>query len=227
MYQSVREDDLTPDEHLEQEWHLFQQIEAGGAVYLCRTWETTEPVVIVGRSTRADEQVIQKACHEDGVRVLRRFTGGGAVVLGPGCLNYAIGLSLVARPDLMDVAGSFAAILGQIVMELGTEGLSIDGGTDLVLKGRKVSGNAQRRGRRALLHHGTLLYAFDARLAARYLREPDRKPAYRASRRHTEFIGNLPLSRDSLRTHLETVCSGLGVGGGVVGQCLRQRQTYA
>ena len=62
--------------------------------------------------------------------------------------------------------------------------------------GRKVSGNAQRRGRRALLHHGTLLYDFDPGLAARYLKEPIRRPAYRSGRCHADFIGNLPLSAE-------------------------------
>ncbi len=212
MHQSIREDERAAEEHLEHEWQLFQTIEAGGAGGVSRTWETTQPVVVIGRSTPVAEQVIQTACHEDGVHVLRRFTGGGAVVLGPGCLNYAIGLSLVPRSGLTDVAGSFATILSQIAAALGVAGVSVGGGTDLVLNGRKVSGNAQRRGRRALLHHGTLLYAFDARLAARYLKEPARQPAYRASRRHTEFIGNLPLSRESLRTHVEAACRALSAG---------------
>ena len=92
-------------------------------------------------------------------RVLRRFSGGGAVVLGPGCLNYAVALSLVSRPELADVAASFECSWA-IVAALGSRGCRLPG-TDLALDGRKVSGNAQRRGRRALLHHGTLLYDFD------------------------------------------------------------------
>ena len=40
-------------------------------------------------------------------------------------------------------------------------------------------------------------------LAARYLREPARRPAYRAARRHAEFIGNLPLSAETIRARLE------------------------
>jgi lipoate-protein ligase A len=72
----------------------------------------------------------------------------------------------------------------------------------LAIAGRKVSGNAQRRGARALLHHGTLLYAFDARVAQRYLKEPARRPDYRGDRRHAEFLGNLPLSSRQIRDAL-------------------------
>ena len=80
-----------------------------------------------------------------------------------------------------------------------------------MLRGRKVSGNAQRRGRRALIHHGTLLYDFDPGLAARYLKEPARQPAYRAARRHAEFIGNLPLSAETIRARLETAWRAFGL----------------
>ena len=84
-------------------------------------------------------------------------------------------------PALEDVAASFSTILERLAAALNVTDLTVAGGTDLALNGRKVSGNAQRRGRRALLHHGTLLYAFDASLAARYLRDP-RSPACVPSR---------------------------------------------
>ena len=124
------------------------------------------------------------------------------MILGAGCLNYALALSLVSRPDLADVAMSFRVILDAIATALGVPGL-VRNGTDLSLGGRKVGGSAQRRGRRALLHHGTLLHSFDARLAARYLREPDRQPAWRQGRCHADFLGNLPLDETELRTRLE------------------------
>jgi lipoate---protein ligase len=209
MHQSIREEDLTPEEHLERDWDVFRRIETGSADYLVRTWETTRPIVVVGRSTSVAEHVFLDACHEDGVRVMRRFTGGGAVVLGPGCLNYAVGVSLVSRPDLFEVAESFSIILGRIAAALQVPGLTIGGGTDLVFNRCKVSGNAQRRGRRALLHHGTLLYDFETRLAVRYLKEPPRQPAYRAGRPHAEFVRNLPLARDELLIRLrEGFCRG-------------------
>ena len=80
---------------------------------------------------------------------------------------------------------------------------------DLALAGRKVSGNAQRRGRCGVLHHGTVLYDFDASLAERYLLEPPRQPDYRAGRSHQAFLGNLPLSGDVVRQRIQTACLAL------------------
>jgi lipoate-protein ligase A len=201
---------LTHREHLAREWDSFRAVEAGRAAHLCRVWEAARPVVVVGRNTAIDDHVIQGSCHADGVDVLRRCSGGGAVVLAPGCLNYAVVLSLVSRPELMDVAASVRIILDQLLAALDHPGLSFAGESDLSLHGRKVSGNAQRRGRRALIHHGTLLYAFDATLAARYLKEPARQPTYREARPHTEFMGNLPLPRESVRARLESALQGIG-----------------
>jgi lipoate-protein ligase A len=203
MHENGDRTDLDPEEQLGREWALFRSVEAGAAGNLCRCWQVTQPVVVVGRNSPIAADVRLDTCREDRVPVLRRFSGGGAVVLGPGCLNYAVVLSLVSWPELTDVSASFHFILKRIVAALGISGLSFAGKTDLVLDGRKVSGNAQRRGRRALIHHGTLLFGFDPRLATRYLKEPVRQPAYRAARRHAEFIGNLPLSGETVRARLE------------------------
>lgn len=204
MHENGDETRLDPEEQLTREWALFQSVESGAPGNLCRCWQAARPVVVVGRSSALAADVSLDVCREDRVPVLRRFSGGGAVVLGPGCLNYAVVLSLVSWPALINVSASFHVILGRIVAALGISGLSLAGGTDLVLDGRKVSGNAQRRGRRALIHHGTLLCGFDPRLATRYLKEPSRQPAYRAARRHAEFIGNLPLSVETVQARLET-----------------------
>ena len=162
MYHNADEPALGAEAHLAREWALFQSVDRGESRGFHTCWEADRPVVFVGRNSRASDQVILEACEADGVAVLRRFSGGGAVVLGPGCLNYAVALPVVASPQLADVAASFEWLLGRIVTALGIPGLSIDAHTDIALDGRKVSGNAQRRGRRALIHHGTLLYDFDS-----------------------------------------------------------------
>jgi lipoate---protein ligase len=156
-----------------------------------RFWECAEPVVVMGRAGRIEEQVRAEACRADGVEILRRGSGGGAVVLGPGCLNYSLVFSFDARPGWRNVARSVREILSRMAEALGA---GICGPSDLIWQGRKVSGNSQRRTANRLLQHGTLLYRFDAELAARYLLEPTRQPEHRRGRSHTEFLGNLPHS---------------------------------
>ena len=194
---------------LDHDQRLFQTIEDGHVHQAFRTWEVVRPAVVLGRHNRLADHVDEQACRRDDVPILRRASGGGSVVIASGCVNYAFAASFVSHPALRDVARSFAVILRSIATGLGVEGLSISGGADVVMNGRKVSGNAQRRGRHALLHHGTVLYAFDAALATRYLREPARQPAYRAARSHAEFLGNVPLSREALCRRLEHALAAL------------------
>lgn len=217
-----RSDDISVpvDEQLAREWRMYESVESGAADALYTIWEAPRPVVVVGRSNRLDDWVETRRCRDDGIDVLRRSSGGGAVVLAPGCLNYAVCLALDSRPAFAHVEASFRAVLERLVAELALPRLMIAGVTDLAWCGRKVSGNAQRRGRRAVLQHGTVLYAFDAALAQRYLREPPRQPAYRSRRLHRSFMGNLPLPpatvaarvAAALETLAHSPCSSISLG---------------
>jgi lipoate-protein ligase A len=211
MHQNRGSTTSDAEHQLARDWALFEAVEAGEADHLYRCWETACPVVVAGRHRPFSADVHEEACRADGVPIVRRGSGGGTVVLSAGCLNYAVALSLVSRPALLDVAYSFAAILDAVVAALEVPGLERSS-SDLSLQGFKVSGNAQRRGRRALLHHGTVLYDFDASLATRYLREPSRQPAYRERRRHEEFLRNIPLALHPLQSRLEQALARLESG---------------
>ena len=157
---------------------------------------------MLGRSGTIARDVDECACAADDVEILRRESGGGAVVVGPGCVNYTLVLSLDRRPELRDVGASYSRILGWIIDALGVPGLAMRGLSDLAIGDRKVSGNAQRRGAHALLHHGTLLCGLDPRLMERDLKPPERQPDYRLSRSHTAFVGSLPLSAREIISRL-------------------------
>ena len=173
-------------------------------------WESAHPAVVLPRNGAADAWVNLDACEFRDIPILRRDSGGGAVVLGPGCLSVALILSLDARPALADVAGSYATLLRAIADTLAITNVTIRS-TDLALGNRKFAGHAQRRLRHTLLHHGTILYRFDLGLIDTLLPEPPRRPAWRGSRRHREFLTNSPLLRADLVTRLQSLPATLAV----------------
>ena len=181
---------------------LFNAAETCGAPDHLRLWESKTVVVIMGRSGDINRDVHLDRCVRDGVPIARRISGGGAIVVGPGCLNYSLIVSLERRPELRSVRFSYEVILGQLATALDLPALTMEGDADLAWNGRKVSGNAQRRGLRALLHHGTLLCDFDVRLMDRYLKAPPRMPAYRRGRVHLDFVTNLSLPVQTVRARL-------------------------
>ena len=164
-------------------------------------WESAHSAVVLPRNGAADAWADPGACASRNIPILRRDSGGGAVVLGPGCLNVALVLSLDARPALADVTGSYTTLLRALAETLAIPNVTIHS-TDLALKNRKFAGHAQRRLRRTLLHHGAILYRFDLGLIDALLPEPPRRPAWRGSRRHREFLTNLPFARADLVARL-------------------------
>jgi len=187
----------TPEENLALEEALLVDAEERKGEEILRVWESATPFVVLGHFCRLADDVEEAACRADGVPILRRVSGGGTVVQGPGCLNFAVVLDLRARPALRDIAGSHRFILGRIVAALAPRfsGVELHPPNDLAIAGRKFSGNAQRRRRDWLLHHGTLLYDFPLATVGRWLREPPRQPAYRAGRPHGDFLMNLAADR--------------------------------
>jgi lipoate-protein ligase A len=167
-----------------------------------RLWETAQECVVIGQSGRPERDVKLDACRADGIPVLRRCSGGGAVVLGPGCLNYSLVLPIAWNPRWQNVRYSFQWTMHRMRHALSIRELRHEGDSDLALHGCKVSGNAQRRTDSAILHHGTLLYSFEASRAERLLAFPHRQPGYRAGRSHRDFLGNLPLTAGEIRQRL-------------------------
>jgi lipoate-protein ligase A len=157
--------------------------------------------VVLGRSSQAVIEANQGACRESNVPVLRRSSGGAAIVAGPGCLMYGVMLGYDRHPELRMLDQAHAYVLARVAAGLGSLGIDVkqQGTSDLVWQGRKVSGNSLRCKRDHLLYHGTLLYNFDLSLIAKLLGTPPRQPEYRLSRSHDEFVANLPVRGDDLR----------------------------
>jgi len=195
----------TPAENLALDEALLDEAEAAGRpMETLRTWESDRPMVVLGRSSRLDAEVHRDACRALGIPILRRPSGGAAVLAGPGCLMYALVLSCRQRPALRAVAAAHRTVLSTIAAALAplVPDLHCDGTSDLVLGGRKVSGNSLRAKREHLLYHGTLFYGFPLELIARCLAMPPRQPAYRGGRPHLDFLANLPIPAAALRQAL-------------------------
>ncbi len=190
-----------PAENLALEEVLLEEVEQGRQPDTLRLWESPTPFVVLGTGQRLAQEVHEDHCEADGIPIMRRCTAGGCVLQGPGSLNYALFLSYERHPDVATLHGSYRHLIGGVCQALATLGIEAthEGISDIALNGRKVSGNAQRRRRRALLHHGTLLYRADMSTMARYLQEPEDRPDYRATRNHADFLTVLNTSAAALR----------------------------
>lgn len=181
---------------------LLEQAEASGRPQEClRLWEPADPLVVIGRSSLVEQEVDEAACGQRNVPIFRRTSGGAAIVAAPGCLMYAVVLSLELRPQLRSIDEAHRFVLGKLVEGIRPLAPEVErrGTSDLAIGGRKFSGNSLRVKREHLLYHGTLLYDFPLELIAACLRTPPRQPEYRAGRAHLDFVANLPVDPAALR----------------------------
>jgi lipoate---protein ligase len=198
----------TPQENIvfdEILWRLAEKHEAGEFL---RFWESDKIFIVLGRIGRAEIDVNAIHTQADNIPVLRRSSGGGTVLQGPGCLNYTLVLSkqtsppqrdpaLAGHPDLSDLHKSYewiGAKVNEVMRQAGFETYFRPRSDLCTGPGeKKFSGNAQRRGKRYILHHGTILYNFDLSLISRYLNMPHDIPEYRKQRPHKDFVTNIPI----------------------------------
>jgi lipoate-protein ligase A len=147
------------------------------------------------------------------IPILRRCSGGGTVVQGPGCLNYTLVLPITKDGPLhsIPVANQFimrhnrAAIQSLFPRPQTPDPrpeVAIRGHTDLAIGGRKFSGNSQRRRKHFLLFHGTFLLRFDLALIGNLLQMPSKEPDYRESRKHADFLTNINVSATKVKAAL-------------------------
>ena len=198
----------TPAENLACEEALLEAAEAGDSGEVLRFWESPVHFVVVGYANKVTTEVNVAACEKRGIPILRRCSGGGTVLQGPGCLNYSLVLRIADDKPTHSIHAANQFIMERNRSAIATALLAahfairVDGHTDLTVDGLKFSGNSQRRQRNYLLFHGTFLFNFDLNLVSELLHPPSLQPAYRQSRPHSEFVTNLKLEATAIKNVL-------------------------
>ena len=122
--------------------------------------------VVIGNNQNAYAEVDREYADTHGITVSRRLTGGGAVFHDLGNVNF----SFIIPSDGKGI--DFKRYTAPIIESLKKMGLSaeLSGRNDILIDGKKVSGNAQCVRHGKVLHHGTLLYSADLSKVAGVLR---------------------------------------------------------
>lgn len=194
----------SPAENLALDEVLLEQVDRDPELACLRFWHSPSNFVVLGRSNQVETEVEIDACRAAKIPVLRRTSGGGTVIVGPGCLCYSLVLPLNNDLRRMGVAEVTSQLMSRTAAGLQSicPGAALSGTSDLVQGNWKFSGNAQRWLRQAFIHHGTLLFDFDLDLLQRCLKHPTREPAYRQARPHSSFVTNLPFDINALKSCL-------------------------
>src|SRR5690625_3998017 len=114
-----------------------------------------EPSIIIGRNQNSIEEINTDYVEENNIKVIRRLSGGGAVYHDEGNLNF----SFITKDD-GESFHNFEKFTKPVVRALNRLGVPAEliGRNDLLVKGRKISGNAQFSTKGRMFSHGTLMF---------------------------------------------------------------------
>lgn len=188
-----------PEMNLKIDETLLARVNDGLETPVLRTWASPSYFVVLGYSSKLEDDVEVENCTRDGIPILRRCSGGGTVIQGPGCLNYAV---IDYIKGTLDLSANTCEILKKIRNAFAPLPLEVKGMSDVVLNGKKCIGNAERRKKNAYLFHGSILYDFNIPLMSTYLKIPPKQPAYRNHQPHEDFLTNLPLKAAECKERL-------------------------
>ncbi len=156
-----------------------------------RLYRWSPSAVSIGYFQSLEEVVDLEACRRLGVDVIRRISGGGAVFHDcEGEITYSLTTGEGNPKIPRDISKSYRVICAGIVEALKNLGLEAEFKpiNDILVGGRKISGNAQTRRYGSVLQHGTVLLDFDARKMFTVLKVSKEKISDKAIRQAEERV---------------------------------------
>jgi lipoate-protein ligase A len=164
-----------------------------------------DPSIIIGRFQNTLEEINQNYVDANGIHVVRRISGGGAVYHDHGNLNFSF-MTRFERDNVLNFR-KFTEPVIKALKALGIEA-ELTGRNDILAQGKKISGNAQYATRASMLTHGTLLFDSDMEILVRALNVSQEKITSKALKSVRSRVTNIreclpePMDMAAFSTHL-------------------------
>ena len=169
------------------DWWILDRLHERHRV-IVRLWVPERTLIVLGRFGDAQHDLILEHL-EPTVVVKKRLGGGGTVVLDPWVPVLEVGFWSEPRKPLAAYARWLGEPLCETLRALGAPVRLRDDWFDYVVEDRKVAGSTFYLARERVIYGVSLVYSqTTVDLMERYLRLPRRQPAYRAQRRHRDFV---------------------------------------
>lgn len=132
-----------------------------------------EPSIIIGKNQNTRAEINQAYVRDHGIHVVRRFSGGGAVYHDLGNISFCF-----ITDDDGNSFRNFKKFTDPVIdalHKMGVEGAELRGRNDLVIDGKKFSGNAMYSHKGRMTAHGTLMFDVDISVTTEVLKPKKEK----------------------------------------------------
>ncbi|RLD87027.1 MAG: lipoate--protein ligase family protein [Bacteroidetes bacterium] len=160
-------------------------------------WQST-PAVIVGKHQNMVAEVNLNYTRENRIPVIRRVSGGGTVFHDLGNLNYTLIKTEANRERLIDFK-KFSAPVMEFLRTLSIQA-EFEGKNNLVINGKKFSGNSAHVLKNRVMHHGTLLFNTNLENLEKVIRPPKANIADKAIKSVSATVTNISMELQSTIT---------------------------
>jgi lipoate-protein ligase A len=154
-------------------------------------WQPAREFIVIGKGNKPEQALFDETILADGLPVLRRPSGGEAVILTPDMLCVSAVRNTTAQQPSRWYFRHYNGLIRSALEARGVSDVDHRGISDLALGGRKILGSSIYRNKHRVFYHAVLNVAGTTDPMERYLRMPQREPDYRRLRPHREFVTSL------------------------------------
>ncbi len=181
------------------EKYLMDEYDAADSYFLF--WRT-QPTLMIGKFQNTYREINTAFAREHKINIVRRITGGGTIYTDLNGWQFSF---IEKNPAKQEI--DFDRFTQPVMDALASIGVTAyrSGGNDLLIDGKKISGNAQFKSTAVNLHHGSLLFNTDLTRLVRALTVDDEKLISKGIKSVKERVANIasyidrPISSEAFR----------------------------
>ncbi|NIP41574.1 MAG: hypothetical protein GWO41_08680 [candidate division Zixibacteria bacterium] len=178
-----------------------EMLRSGNSCKGLMVWVPENLMVVVGKGSDLEEELLAENILLDHIPVIRRGTGGCAVVLSPEMAVVSFVVENDPEKKQNEYFRQFVGIIANAFREMGVENIEMKGISDIAINDLKVAGSSIFRSKYYVFFHSIINLAGNTRPMERYLKFPPREPDYRMNRSHKDFVTSLKEQGYEIDTH--------------------------
>jgi lipoate---protein ligase len=156
-----------------------------------RTWIPDKSYIVLGQSNKAENSIHIEAVQQDQIGIIKRPSGGEAVIITPKTLIISAFLISQKMENPSKYFLLFNKRIIRALESLNVENLKYRGISDIAIGEKKILGSSIYRKTKKVLYHAVLNICEESSLMERYLKHPAKEPDYRKGRKHSDFVSSL------------------------------------